>query len=211
MLIARRSCGGFTLMELLFGVGIALLLLTGLIMTFTSSTKTSSDTLKRVRQGADLRGAMAMMVRDLRRAGYWAGATSGSGAGAAYNNPFAAIDTATAGCISYRYDHNADGSLGAPENFGFRVSAGAIEAMTGGDAADCAAAGNTWEAITDSKVHLVTALTFELSEEPAAVSGGGQIVVRQVEIKLAGQLAGDAGAKQQLAETVRIRNDLFRP
>jgi prepilin peptidase dependent protein B len=211
MLNVRARNRGITLMELLIGTGIALLLLTGLIMAFTSSTKTSSDTLKRVRQSADLRGAMGLIVKDLRRAGYWGNATSGSGAGSGWSNPFGAIDTATPGCISFRYDRDGDGALGAAENFGFRLNAGAVESMTAGDAANCAAGGNTWEAMTDPKASVVTVLTFQLYEEAVAVSGGGQVVVRTVEIALTGQPVNDASGTQQLAETVRIRNDLFRP
>lgn len=205
MLKPARHCRGFTLMELIVGVGIALLVLTGLIMAFTSNTKTSSETLQRVRQSQDLRGAMGMMVRDLRRAGYWAQAPSGSGAGAAYSNPFATIDAATAGCISFRYDRDSDGSASASENFGFRLNGGAVETMTAGDASNCTAAGNTWEAITDAKVNPVTELAFTLNEEETA-----SIVVRSVDISLKGHLAADAKSTQALTETVRIRNDLYK-
>ena len=209
-MLTRRRSGGFTLMELMIGLGIALLLLTGLIMAFTSSTKTTSDTLKRVRQTQDLRGAMAAMVRDLRRAGYWAGAASASGSGAAYSNPFAAIDASTAGCISFRYDRDGNGSAGAGENFGYRLNGGAIESMIAGDASNCAAAGNTWEALTDAKVNVVTVLAFTLGEESVS-AGAGRIVVRQVAIQMEGNVAGNTATKQQLAETVRIRNDQYTP
>lgn len=209
-MLSRRHARGFTLMEVLVGAGIALLVVTGLILAFTASTKSTSDTLRRVKQTQDLRGAMAMMVRDVRRAGYWANAVSGSGAGAGYSNPFGAIDSAMPGCLSFRYDRDGDGAAGASENFGYRLNAGAVEAMTAGDASNCAAAGNTWEALTDAKVNTVSALAFAVTEESAS-AGTGTIVVRTVEIRLEGNVAGSSAAKQQLVESVRIRNDLYRP
>ncbi len=206
----NRSQCGFTLAEMMIGVVIALFLLSGLILSFTATTKSSSDTLRAAKGAQDLRGAMMMMARDLRRAGYWANAASMTGSPATVN-PFAALNTATAGCVLFAYDQNSNGTLDANESFGYRLKSGAIEARTAGATDDCAAAANTWEALTDAKVNTVNTLTFTLAELAAPVTGGGNMMVRQVTIDTAAQLARDAAVKQTFTETVRIRNDVFRP
>ena len=216
----RRLCGfthararrmhGFTLAEMMVGVAISLFLLTGLILAFTSASKSSSDTLRLLKGSQDLRGAMLLMGRDVRRAGYWANATTMVGSKTTVN-PFAAINTAVAGCILFSYDQNSNGALDAAESFGYRLKNGVIEARTGGSTDDCNGAGNTWEALTEPNVNQVTALAFGLSEKAAAISGGGQMIVREVVIDAAAQLTRDASVKQTFSETIRIRNDAYRP
>lgn len=205
-----RRQRGFTLGELMIGVALALFLLSGLILTFTSTTKSSVDTLRAAKGSQDLRGAMMMMARDLRRAGYWANAASMTGSPATVN-PFATLNTAAAGCVLFAYDQNGNGTLDVGESFGYRLNGGAIEARTAGAADDCAAATNSWEALTDAKVNAINTLTFTLAELAAPITGGGNMIVRQVTIDAAAQLARDAAVKQTFTETVRIRNDVYRP
>ena len=214
--VARRTTPaaprmrGFTLTEMMIGVAISLFLLTGLLMAVTTATKSSSDTLGAVKGAQDLRGAMLMIGRDLRRAGYWASATGMVGDNTVVN-PFGVVNTAVAGCILFSYDRNDNGVRDAAESFGYRLNNGVIEARTAGASDDCTGGGHTWEALTDAKVNTVSALTFTQAEKSAAITGGGQMVVREVSVDAAAALTRDASVKQSFTETIRVRNDLYRP
>ncbi|HRP28880.1 MAG TPA: prepilin-type N-terminal cleavage/methylation domain-containing protein, partial [Burkholderiaceae bacterium] len=149
-LAARR---GFTLVELLVGLALALLVVAGGGALLTSQIRDHRALVLEARLMQDLRTAADLVARDLRRAGYWGDAGAGvwSADAAPRDNPYAALapDDAASDAASLRYsrdtaeNHVVDGN----EQFGFRLRNRAIEIQLG--------SGN-WQALTDATLLAVT-------------------------------------------------------
>jgi prepilin peptidase dependent protein B len=220
MLTPRLRQSGMTLVEILVAVAVGFFLLLGVAKFATNTLSASSNTMKMTRLNQDLRAIMALMTRDIRRSGFAsdtaaARASVGIGAGA-YTNPFAPIDTTTAGCILYSYDRNNDGVLqttgAGEERYGFLLDSGTVMLRTGGTDFNCTPSGsNVWSAQSDPNTATITALTFVPTSRIVYVSGtsGPNVVVRSIVITLSGQLASDASVRQTLVETVTLQNDQF--
>ena len=214
---------GMTLVETMISVTIGVVLLLGLTTFMAASLGSNVNATKLANLNQELRAIMTLMTRDIRRAGYWGspapyptGAITGVGFGSAYVNPFATINTATAGCILYAYDKNNNATLDTDEKYGFLLSAGAVMMRTGSGATwDCTtAAGNSLDNLSDAKNTNVTALTFTETDSAAAYvtgSAGPNIKTRQITITITAQLVSDATVRQTLTETVKLENDLFSP
>lgn len=221
MLKALPGQHGISLIELMVAMSISILLMLGLT-TFMSGTLNSNSTaIKMSRFDQEIRAAMTLMVREVRRAGYWgspsytSGALSGVGYGSTYVNPFANLDTTTAGCILYRYDKNSNGIIDSGEYFGFQLSSDSIQMLNNGSSTDNCNSTSGWAPLTNSANVKVTTLSFaETDSAPVYTNGtssGPNIKVRYITITLTGQSATDASLKQTLQETVKLENDLFSP
>jgi type IV pilus assembly protein PilW len=66
----RPSQRGLTLSELLVGLAVGMIVLTGVTTSFLASIRSSAETLATNRLTANLHTMMDLMVRDIRRAGY---------------------------------------------------------------------------------------------------------------------------------------------
>jgi type II secretory pathway component PulJ len=207
-------------------ITVGLFLMAGLATFMVNTVVSHASAMKSSRLNQEMRAVMTLMVREIRRSGYWgspsstAGSLGGVGAGTTYSNPFKTINTATAGCILFTYDANGSGTqdTSSPdERYGFLLNNGVIQMRTGVSATlnDCTtSAGNAWGNLTDSKNTKFTALTFaETDSAPVYAKGtsGPNIVIRYVTITMTGQLANDATVQQTLTETVELENDLFSP
>jgi prepilin peptidase dependent protein B len=177
---SRKAQLGLNLIELMVGLVVGLVVLAAISTVYLNTARGSRDTMNANRLNQDLRAVMDIMVADIRRAGYWGTAVSGS------TNPFTvrtspATDiyvstiAANQGCILYAYDatYNAastSGIVDAVDFFGFRRNAadGSVETVTPTDtSADCSALAGT--KLTDPAVINVSVLTFS-----TASPGGGE-------------------------------------
>lgn len=156
------------------GMVVALIVLAGLSAVYLNSSRSSRITTTANQLNQDLRAVMDIMVNDIRRAGFWANATSGA-------NPFTSATTdiaiSTSGsCIVYGYDAtHAGGTAGIVDSsasfmdfFGSRLSAGgAIQTLlstgnlTTTSTTTTCSADSLWENLTDPRVITVTALTLD--------------------------------------------------
>lgn len=215
--VARQR--GVSLTELMIGLTIGLIALTGTLGLFGSHLRSNNELMRTTRLNNELRGAMDMIVRDLRRASYWGDAVSGvwyPNTPALLDNPFLAVDTATAGEITYRYDVDANGVVGANETFRIRHNAGdgtiEMQQLNAGGGVT----GTT--PITDEGLTNITALTFAPVNRTATTTclnpGAGPVAptppllhIRQITVTLTGQLRADPTVTRTLTESVRLRND----
>ena len=218
---------GFTLIELMLALVLGLIVVGGAFSMYIASIRSSVDVNNSARLNYDLDFAMQFMINDIRRAGYWGNAGSGSDASA---NPFTTIDTSTATCILYSYDADSDGTANNTEFYGFRLVNGVIK-ITSKDSVDdsgtCSKSG-WWKVITDSNEVNVTALTFSDANssclntstgvsynEPCTdtVTAGnistGELAVetRQIDISLTGHIKGESSLTKTLSGIVKVRND----
>lgn len=221
MLKSAAGQRGISLTELMISLSIGVLLMLGLTTFMSGTVVNNTSSIKTIQFNQEMRAAMTLMIRDLRRAGYWgspnytSGALSGVGYGTAYSNPFANLDTGTAGCILYRYDKNGNGTLESGEYFGFQLSGTGIQMLNNGTSGSACGGSSGWSNLTNLSNLKITGLTFaETDSSPVYTNGtssGPNIKVRYVTITLTAQCATDNKIQQTLQETIRLGNDLFSP
>jgi prepilin peptidase dependent protein B len=206
---------GFTLIELMISIVIGLIILSAILGLLVSMIKADSDNIKASQLNQELRAAMSLMTRDIRRSGYNGNATVNVIGNTA--NPFQEMATNfdvtdPATCIIYAYDEDKDGvDDGNSERFGFRFNAGAIQSR--GSGADCAATSN-WENITDETVVKITTFTvlvddFDHDGNPGPGQTSAGITTHQITLTLTGELVRDPSVIRTITETVEIRNDEY--
>lgn len=228
---------GFTLIEIMIALALGLIVVAATITIYITTIKGSSDIVKSARLNHDLDSALALMVNDIRRAGYWGGAMVGSDN---RNNPFTQAATnlqiPSASCILYSYDENSSGAntlndltddVDAGEYYGFRLNGGNIQMRSSNIACD----ENGWNTlnVSDGNERInVTTLTFtesfkclrkrvgvaDLSFDTTCAAAAGNLVTddrvvetREITITLAGRVNNDQAVTKNLTDRVKIRND----
>jgi prepilin peptidase dependent protein B len=172
---------GYSLIEIMIALLIGLIIVAAIITLYANTVRGSSDTLRSARLNHDLESAMALMVNDIRRAGYWGGAIAGSDS---RDNPFtigaANIQIHGGSCILYTYDANGSGKntledltddVDSNEYYGFKLQGTDIMIrISGATTADCG--GGTWRTMNisddDSREKVeIDSLTFDFDDAGA--------------------------------------------
>lgn len=222
-----RVAPGFTLVELMVGVAIALLVLAGALALFANVGAESRRLLLETRLNQDLRAAMDVVTRDLRRAGYWQGAAAGiASPGASIRPPrnayhgfyatacnapalgaSAPAPSVPATFVCYDVAQDADNVVQNHEHFGFHVAGGVLYAVL---------AGGSQQALTDASAMTVSQFVVSPSSQAVATAGlcvatctsnCPRVVVREFEVTLKARATGDPTVQRQLRSNVRVRND----
>lgn len=211
---------GLSLIELLVGLAIGLFITAVAGTLLNSHLRENRALLLEARLMQDLRTAADVITRDLRRAGYWANATSGvwlQGATTLLANPYAAIapGAAASDAVTFRYsrDNIENNAVDGNEHFGFRLRGGAVEMLLG--------SGN-WQALTDTGTLLVTVFSVTpevtrisleaLCSKPCAAGSTScppEQQVRSLALLVTGRSATDPNVIRSVRSTVRLRNDSF--
>jgi type IV pilus assembly protein PilW len=213
---------GLSIVELLIGIALGLFVLAGATVVVTGQLSDNRRLLLETQIQQDLRAAADMIVRDVRRGGYWgsAGATVWAAAGAASAaNPYRPLWVSDGGGRSELMYSYSSATQAVPENgieddaerFGFALDegTGTIQMRLGGGG---------WQALTDSDVVRVTRFDIQVNEQvipvpcAKACTGGGvacwpQQTVRDVAIQIAGRAVHDANVQRSIRSDVRLRND----
>lgn len=214
---ARRQ-RGITLTEVMIGLAVGLFVTAGSLGLFAGQLRSNSDLLGAARLNTEVRSTMDTMVRDLRRASYWANSLNSTWFPSnpiQEANPFFAVDVA-GGQVTYSYDVNDDGNRTDGEVFRLALNdaAGTVELQT--LAATGAVTGTV--TITDPTVTEVTALDFDAVDRTNTTTclqaGAGPVAptpplihVRQVTITMTARLRADPAVSRTMTEAVRLRND----
>ena len=214
---------GFSLIELLIGIGLGLVVLIGMVTFLFNIASSSTKTLKAVRLNYEVETALSLMSNDVRRAGYWANSASMVSTGV-NSNPFMVVGTSditlpSSSCILFTYDHDRDrllpilGTASSDERFGYRLSNGAIQARPSTDTSFSCTSGN-WENLTDPSIITITELTFTMTSTlvPLTIPATTQSInLRYVTIAIKGVLNSDTSVSTSLSTNVRVRNDKYQP
>jgi len=223
----RNQQSGFTLIELMIGMLVGLIVLSGVIYAFLSTIRSSSDVLNGARLNRELDSVADIMIGELRRAGYVSGASSS-------NSPFTNGLTKDVyldplygtgmQCILYSYDQNMNGTLDYASEFkGFRYvsSAQTIEFRSSANAStadtSCSDSSGTWVQLNDSSaIGFSDSLEFNLIQtcwpstascaSPAALDS--EVSVRKVEISIEAFARRDTAIRSRIVEAVRIPNNI---
>lgn len=214
----RRAQAGFTLVEVLVGLALALVVVAAGLALLAQQLREQRALLVEARLMQDLRVAADLVARDLRRAGHWSDAGAGvwQAAEPPRTNPYAALapESAASNAASYAYSRDATENhrLDANEQFGLRLRNGAIELQLG--------AGN-WQALTDATLLTVTALQIT-PLEAAPIDLGAlcaapcplgdtacapRLQVRSLALRIDARAVRDASVTRSLLARVRLRND----
>ena len=215
-----RGMRGVSMVELLVAMAVGLLITAGGVMLLTGSLRENRSLLLEARLMQDLRTAADVITRDLRRAGHWAGASSGvwsAGTTRVIANPYAAgaPDNAASDAVSFRYSRDAteNNVVDSNEQFGFRLRNGTIEMLLGGSG---------WQALTDAGTLTVSGFSVTPSVEridlqsscsKACPAGSTtcppQQEVRSLALLINGRSATHAAVTRSVRSQVRLRNDSF--
>jgi type II secretory pathway component PulJ len=165
---------GLTIVEFMIALALSSMITAGLGMFFSTYAKANAGTNNLTAFEQTIQGAIDLINRDMRRAGYWALARNDIGAQQP-TNPFAVIANPSPNCILYSYDLNQDGALQPGENHGFLLAKGALYYL---DSLTTATSDykkicdvdleRGWAPITDSTKLFIDSVVFSLTEERVA-------------------------------------------
>jgi prepilin peptidase dependent protein B len=159
-----KKQNGYTLIELMIATAIGLIVVGATISIYITAVGSSSNTIKSARLNHDLEAVMALMINDIKRAGYWNGAVVGVDS---RTNPFTAAATnlniPISTCILYTYDADNDGIVDADEYYGFKLTNNTLNMRRSGtttNSADCSDGGTSWQSFIDNTQLTITELQF---------------------------------------------------
>lgn len=148
--IARRQ-RGLSIIEMMVGIAVGLFIVGGAIKLFVDNLSNNRRLLLETRVNQDLRAASDLIVRDLRRAGYWRNAHLGLSSDALsppLTNNYSGIQNPSATQVDYTYAKDADNAVNtATEQFGVRRSTVAVAGVNRGVLQLRTA--DAWQTITD--------------------------------------------------------------
>jgi type IV pilus assembly protein PilW len=207
---------------------IGLAVLGGVLAMLTNSMRANAQTVSAIRLNQEMRAAMDLLVREVRRAGYLS--RTGSeypltekcrnfayiGNGQTFENFVRILDGGAR--MEFQYDADTNCELNAnDESFGFKLEGGTLKYTR--NALD---ATPDWQPLTDPNVTTITALSFCywpslstqcLTQVPpdakVTLTGTTQASVYAVRITMSAQIRNDATSSRRLTETIRVRNDRF--
>jgi type II secretory pathway pseudopilin PulG len=230
---SKRQAGA-SLMEVLVAMSLSLVVTASMIALMSNSLGSTARIIKMTKLADDMRVAMQMMTRDLRRSSYNANAVLCYG-----NEDCAADGSITAAgdvtivdgsCFWFEMDRgegagafNGDSTDDPAGGFRHRSAVvdgnqvGWVEMYTGPGDANCAAADGTegWIAITDPDSINITAFTVDDSlsyTEVVLQDVNGNTMsqrVRKIRMALNGQLVMDPTVVRRMEDVISVRNDLM--
>ena len=234
---APGRVSGFSLVEMLIALAVGLVVVSGVIGIYVSTLKSNSDNLNMLRLNQELRAAMDMMVRDIRRAGFRGdGTTAPMPINPGTFNPFASKGTTNNlavrsvgpglanDCITFTYDATAldptpTGVGGVDDNDKFAywrdidvtTGTGVIRARNGGSESADSCSPAAKQPITNPRHVNITALTFTIVSYSVIVNGVSGIdrIIRYVTISVTGELVSDLSVVRTLTESVRVQSDTY--
>lgn len=173
---ARHNQAGYTLIELMIGMAVGLIVLSGALFLYLQIFNVSKTTLASTQLNRELSILLDTMSGEIRRHGYSASSTGGP-----YQASSSAGLSVSGSCILYGYDVDADGSQDDNEYRGFMLNAGKILiAQTA--SATCASPTN-WSDLTSLDAVFVSALSFMLNID-SANTGNTTSYTRTVDISI---------------------------
>jgi prepilin peptidase dependent protein B len=227
--LARRALSrGLSIVEMMVGIVVGLFLVAGATTVFVTHLGNSRQMLVEARVNQDLRAATDLISRDLRRAGYWENAVSGTiaaASGVTTPNPYVAITPTGTSQIEYLFARNADNTVDNNEAFGFRRT---VDGATGRGVIQMKTDNTpTWQTVTDPTVIDVGAGGLNIVATTTIVPVGGAcakvcpppvgatytcpnpptLTLRQYDITLTAAAVADTRVIRTLQTRARVRND----
>lgn len=203
MKVLRKQQSGLTLIELMIAITIGLIVMATTIVVFVTSLRSNTDTLNMIRLNQELQAVTTLVVKDVRRSGYWGINTAGTvniyaPVASSFNQSGGAGDD----CILLAYDLASNGAGGGNDYIGYKWDTDHMEMKVDDTAFDCS---GDWEDLTDPAV--VNILEPVITIAPELV--GLAVDVNVLNMELTGTLVEDPTVSRTIKITTRIRNDVI--
>ena len=226
----NRRQYGVTLIELMVAMTISLVVSLAMVSMMANTLGTGTRTIAMAKLTAELRTAMQIMSRDVRRANYHGNFVkcfanldcrtildNGNGDASGY---IQSITVQNGDCFFYWFDRDSDGDatddddVGAFRRFVVLVNGqnrGVIQMTTTRNLAPSCTSGIYWTAITDPNLIDVTAFTVgnALSYTDVITGGGGTQSIDKISMSITAELVRDASITRTIQDIIRVRNDIF--
>jgi len=217
---------GVGLMEVLIAMSISLVVTASMIALMANSLGTTARIIKMTKLSDDMRIAMQMMSRDVRRSSYNANsmfcyANDDCGTDGAATLAGDIIINNSNDCFTFLTDRDYDGDSTEDDAGGFRrvVSGGVgvIEMWSGNSSPNCAAAAgsSSWVQITnpDNMDIFVFSVDQNLSYTAEIFNDGAGTTlsqkVRRIRMNMRGRLVNDTTIVRRIEDVISVRNDLL--
>lgn len=216
---------GLTLIELLVAMVISLIVSTAMVLLMANSVGASTQTIQMTRLTQEIRTAMQLITRDLRRANYHSNSAN------CFSNincspdatKITAIEPVTASCFQFWLDREGDGDLdvGMFQNFN-RGGVNVLQMTAADDASNtCGADWGGALDITDADIVNVSAFTINTDESDCfewsssdPVSPTDSQIVSEVRLTITAELQNTRSGipiSKTIADTIYVRNPVFNP
>ncbi|HEY1092205.1 MAG TPA: prepilin-type N-terminal cleavage/methylation domain-containing protein [Burkholderiaceae bacterium] len=220
----RRKQLGLSMVELMVGVTVGMIVVAGAVTMVVSQITEHRRLMLETQVQQDLRAAADMMMREMRRAGFWeqaqAGVWSPGTSTPLLNNPYVAMTpaSAAAGQSSVAFSVSSADRNSVPENnladpaerFGFSLQDDTLEYTLAGDK----------QPLTDPHILKITGFSVKLDVQtvglqdfcpgsacdPATMQCPA-VEVRAVTVTIAGEATHDPAVKREVVVRSRLRND----
>lgn len=221
-----RRQAGLSLIEMMVGLTVGLIVVGGAIMLTVNQLGEHRRLLLETQIQQDLRATSDMMLRDLRRAGYWGRPETGVWAPAAAapaSHNYATLTANGNSQLEYSYSQSSYRSSNTPsvvennvvdaatEAFGFKLENRVLKFKLG----------QSWQPLTDENVMWITAFTITPVVQTVGLADacevpcldGSNLCLRQqiryIRISLTGQARHDPAVQRRVDVSARVRNDLI--
>jgi len=217
---------GVSLMEVLISLSISLVVTASMVALMANSLANTARIIKMTKLSDDMRMALQMMSRDVRRSSYNANsmlcyANDDCGNDGAVTLPGDIVINAGEDCFTFLTDRDHDGDSTENSAGGFRRvtvdGVGVIEMWTGDATPNCAAAAGTanWIRVTDPGDTDIFAFGVDddLSYTVQILNdGAGNTLsqkVRKIRMNMGGRLVMDNNIERRIEDIIAVRNDLL--
>ena len=231
VLTHRARQAGATLMEVLIAMSISLVVTASMVAMMANSLGTTTRIVKMTKLADDMRVAMQMMTRDVRRSSYNANsvlcyandncATDGTPITLTGDINFVDLDgDESFDCFTFLMDRDHDGDSTTDDAGGFRRvttgGVGVIEMWTGDSSASCNdPSGGAWVQITNPDNMDIFGFSVDDDfsyTELIRDDGAGNTLsqrVRKVRMVVEGRLVMDNDIVRRVEDVISVRNDLL--
>ena len=216
---------GSSLMEVLIAMSISLVVTAAMIALMANSLGTTARIIKMTKLSDDMRIAMQMMTRDVRRSSYnsnamycYANNDCGTDGAAILAGDISINDTND--CFSFLTDRDFDGDSTENAAGGFRRvitdGVGVIEMWTGDESPNCGADAGTdsWVQLTNPENMDIVEFSVDddLSYELEIFNDGTTSLtqrMRKVRMNMRGRLVVDNTIIRRMQDVIAVRNDML--
>ena len=219
---------GATLVETMISLALSMLVVVSMVGLMGNSMGSATRIIQMSQLTDEMRNAMSMMSRDVRRANYntnaiYCYANSDCGTdGSATQSANLSITSGTDSCFLFGLDRNWDGNANNDGGGAFRKdtvtnaageTVGVIEMWVGTTAPSCAD-NASWVPITDPDFVDITDFTLANGRsysQDLELEGGSTLtqLTRVIEMSITGQLIIDRNIEREIRDMIRVRNDFY--
>lgn len=213
-----RAQRGLSLVELMVGVAVGLIVVAAASMLMSTQLGENRRLLIETQLQQDMRAAMDLITRELRRIGaqseplalqgIWVAGGSGALKNEYAESPSATVSGTAVNNLAFGYQQPGVGFA----DFGFKLEGGVVKTRIGGN----------WQELTDANVLKVTSLAITPQNSgvrrlpcpkpcpDGTTSCWPEVQVREFAVTMVAEARSVPGVNRSLTSNVRLRNDYLR-